>query len=132
MYIPRKKKQTYNVAEGGYTSKVVAMYGVQGKGKCDAAVKIVFAPIKLEQRSEQSVVASEYCVDSSNERLIADLNTILDGAFEEHMDEFGNFDEKAVNERRVDIVVSSFHNGEHDRPYTFVTAILPPETLGLG
>lgn len=107
------------------------MYSVQGKGKCDSAVKILFAPLCLETKLEQPVVASEYCVDAACEQLVDDLNTILSGGFEEQIDENGDFNEKSVNGRLVDIVVKSYHNGDHERPYTFVTAVFPPDTLNL-
>jgi hypothetical protein len=131
MSIHLLKKQTFNVPEGHYRSKVVAMYSVQGKGKCDSAVKILFAPLGLETKLEQSVVASEYCVDASCEQLVDDLDTILSGETEAHIDEKGDFNEKSVNDRLVDIVVKGYHKGNHERPYTFVTAVFPPDTLNL-
>jgi len=131
MYIPIFKKQTFDVAEGRYKSKVISMYKVQKRGECSEAIKILFAPLELEKKLEQSVVASEYCIDCPNETLVDDLNTILSGGFDAHVDDNGDFDHKAVNERLVDIVVKGYHKGDHERPYTFVSAVLPPDALNV-
>lgn len=125
------KKQKFDVPEGRYRSKVVSMYKAQKRGECSESIKILFAPLALEKKLEQSVVASEYCIDCANEMLVDDLNTILSGGFDTHVDDNGDFDHKAVNERLVDIVVKSFHKGDHERPYTFVSAVLPPDVLHL-
>jgi hypothetical protein len=119
MYIPRKKKQNCHVSEGCSSSNLVFMHSVQGKGKCDSVVKILFATLGLGTKLEQPVVASEYCVDASCEQLVDDLNTILTSEAEAH------FDEKSVNDRLVDIVVKGYHNADHERPCAFVTAAYP-------
>lgn len=131
MHIPRFKKQLFDVPVGRYQSKVVSMYNVPGKGECDNLVKILFAPLGMERKLEQSVVACEYCIDEPNERLVDDLNTILSGKFEEHIDDRGDFSNAAVKDRLVDIVVKGYHKGDHERPYTFVASVLPPNTLKL-
>jgi hypothetical protein len=119
MYIPRKKKQNCHVSEGCSSSNLVFMYSVQGKGKCDSAVKILFATLGPGTKLEQPVVASEYCVDASCEQLVDDLNTILTSEAEAH------FDEKSVNDQLIDVVVKGYRNADHERPCAFVTAAYP-------
>ena len=131
MKIPLVKNQPFNVPEGAYRSKVVSMYELKEKSTCKSAVKILFAPIALETKQEQPVVACEYCKDEPNKELVDDLNTILAGKFKEHLDEDGDFDEEAVEGKLLDIVVRSYHKPEHERPYTFVSAVFPPGTLNL-
>lgn len=95
------------------------MYNLQGKGKCDSAVKILFATLGPGTKLEQPVVASEYCVDASCEQLVDDLNTILTSEAEAH------FDEKSVNDQLIDVVVKGYRNADHERPCAFVTAAYP-------
>ena len=127
--IPLYKKQIYNVPSGAHQSKVVAMYPTKPKKDRPSTFKILFAPVNLEQKLQQSVVASEYCIDVPNQHLTLDLETILGGELERYLDENGDFDHSIVEGRIVDILVKSFQREDHEQPYTFVTGIFPPGTL---
>lgn len=127
--IPLYKKQIYNVPNGAHPSIVVAMYHLKSNKDCDTPVKILFAPINMGKKLQQSVVASEYCTDFPNAQLTDDLETILGGQLEQHLDDNGDFDHRIVEGRLVDIVVESFQGEDHKQPYTFVTGVFPPGTL---
>jgi hypothetical protein len=129
--IPLAKRQNFNLAPGHYTAVVESMYYVKSTGTCANMFKILFAPIGQTKKLEQSVVAVEYCTDAPDEQITETLDTILGGELEAHLDDCGDFNHEIVKGRLVDIRVDSYQGQNHKLPFTFVTGIYPPGTLGL-
>lgn len=129
--IPIAKRQIFNLAPGDYTAVVDSMYYSKANETCKNTLKILFAPIGQTKKLEQSVVGVEYCTDAPNEQVTETLDTILAGELEAHLDESGDFDHEIVKGRLVDIRVDSYQGQNHKLPFTFVTGIYPPGTLGL-
>jgi hypothetical protein len=95
---------------------------------CENLLEVLFSPFNMGGKLHQSVVASEYCTDVPNEQLTQDLDIILGGQLEQHLDDNGDFDHRIVEGRLVDIVVESLLVDDTE-PRTFVTGIFPPGTL---
>ena len=123
------KRYVYNVQEGLHPCVVVSMYDLKGKDACSNPTKLLLAPIGQTDPFKLSVVAREYCNDAPNERLREDLDTILEGKLEEHVDGDGAFDYRSVEGREVIAVVKTIRGEKHDHPFTFVAQILPKDAL---
>ena len=128
-HINWSKKTVYDVTPGVYSCKIVDMYDVKGRGACSSPSKILFAPVGQKDPLKLSVVAKEYCLDVPNEWFTQDLQTIFEGRLDEHLDADGDFDYKTIVGREVVALVEGYHGGDHKNPYTFVTHILPKDTL---
>lgn len=123
------KRYEYNVQEGLHPCIVVSMYDIKGKDACGSPTKLLLAPIGQTDPIKLSVVAREYCNDAPNERLREDLDTILEGRLDEHVDGDGAFDYQSVVGREVVAVVKNIRGNNHDNPFTFVTDILPKNAM---
>jgi hypothetical protein len=123
------KRHEYNVQTGLHPCVVVGMYDTKGKDTCSNPSKILLAPLGQTDPLKISVVAREYCNDVPNESLREDLDTILEGRLEEHVDADGAFDYRSVEGREVVAVVQCYQGKNHENPYSFVTDILPKDAL---